>query len=284
MKKFTGILLVSDFDGTFFTRVTESYNKNINEIERFKNNGGLFAFATGRDYYSLLELEPNAGKIANAPVIIANGARLYDMSKKEYILNYPMNMKLFVEFLGIIYKKYPDIGVRFSCENGLTAPAINEIIKNDLGGFFLQNVSMREISLKKLLESGENVYKCVIVHEPYIVDDVRKTGENFWKDINCEFFFTKSYPRGLEVVNSNASKGKMTVKLKEYLKNRDNFDYKLFAIGDYDNDIDMLEFADYGAAPANALEPVKKSAKIHTVNHNEGAVADLIRIIEKDYV
>ena len=87
MGKFTGILLVSDFDGTFYNGINDGYKKNLAEIERFKSCGGLFAFATGRDYYSLLRLEPNAGNIANAPIILANGSRLYDARTKEYILN-----------------------------------------------------------------------------------------------------------------------------------------------------------------------------------------------------
>jgi Cof subfamily protein (haloacid dehalogenase superfamily) len=285
MGKFTGIILVSDFDGTFFSGITEGYKRNLTEIERFKNDGGLFAFATGRDYYSLLELEPNAGKVANAPIITANGSRLYDTNKKEYIFNHTLNMKLFSEFLEIISKKYPDIGIRFSCESGIVVNASNDIIKQDFSDLFLPNspISLREIPFQKLTDSGENVYKCVIGHVPEIVDDVRKIGESL-ENINREFLFTKSYPRGLEVVNSNASKGSMALKLKEYLNKKDNIEYKLFAIGDYDNDLDMINHADYGAAPANALEHVKKAAKIHTVSCRDGAVADLIRIIEKDYV
>jgi len=137
---------------------------------------------------------------------------------------------------------------------------------------------------RELAFSNEDVYKCVIVHEPAIVDDVRKIGESFEKDVNREFFYTKSYPRGLEIVNSNASKGKTALNLKEYLTVRENIKYKLFAIGDYNNDIDLITFADYGAAPANALDDVKKAAKIHTVSCGDGAVADLIRIIEKEYL
>jgi len=286
MKKFTGILLVSDFDGTFYGGVNDGYYKNIAEIERFKDNGGLFAFATGRDYYSLHELEPNAGIIANSPIVLANGSRLYDINKKEYILNYTLNMNLFSEILEIIHKKYFDIGIRFSCENGIVVNELNDIIRKDFADVFLPNVTLREMPFKELANSGEKVYKCVIVHDPEKVDDARKIGENFKSEsnINREFLFTKSYPRGLEIVNAQASKGAMAIKLKEYLTVRDNINYKLFAIGDYDNDFDMLNLADIGAAPANALDHVKSAAKVHTVNCKDGAVADFIKIIERDYI
>jgi len=284
MGKFTGILLVSDFDGTLFAQIKANYNKNIAEIGRFKNNGGLFAFATGRDYFSLLGLEPNAASIANAPSVITNGARLYDINKDEYIFNSTLNMKLFSEFLDIIHKKYPDIGIRFSCEKGIVVNVLNKILIKDFENTIMTNVTLREIPYKELLTSGEDVYKCVMVHDPEIIGDVREIGETFDKNINHKFLFTKSYPRGLEAVNSQASKGAMALKLKEYLSQRDNINYKLFAIGDYDNDLDMINLADCGAAPANALENVKKAAKVHTVSCNDGAVADFIGIIERDYV
>jgi len=284
MGKFTGIILVSDFDGTFFSPSPENYRKNIEEIERFKSCGGIFTFATGRDYHTLSSIEPDFENIAKAPDILANGARLYDINNKEYLYNYMLNMNLFSELLEIIYKTYPDIGVRFSVDNGMVVPVLNEILHNDLNMWSMQNVFMREMPVKDLIESGENVYKCVMIHDPEILDRVREIADGFNKNNNCEMFFSKTYLRGLEAVHKDASKNAMALKLKDYLNVRDNKKYKLFAIGDYDNDFDLIKIADCGAAPANALDYVKQAAKIHTVSCNDGAVADLIKIIEREYV
>ena len=287
MKKFDGILIVSDLDGTFFNGKPETHEKNVRAIERFKSGGGIFTFATGRDHYSLLTVVPDAEKIANAPIIIANGARLYDKDKKEYLYTFTLNMTLFSEFWEIAVEKYPDIGVRFSGEKGIIIPVLNEIMKQDFNDVALRNIKFREMPVKELAESGEDVYKCVIVHTPEILDDVRRIGESFDKfdkDINRDLFYTKSYPRGLEVVDKKSSKGEMSLRLKEYVSTKYNMAVKLFAIGDYDNDISLIESADYGAAPENALDHVKKSAKIRTVSCGDGAVADLIDIIEREYV
>lgn len=290
MGKFTGILIVSDLDGTFFSKIPEMYDKNVRAIERFKSEGGVFTFATGRDHYSLLTVVPEAEKIANAPIIIANGARLYDKDKKEYLYTFTLNMNMFSEFWEIACEKYPDIGVRFSGEKGIVIPDLNEIMRQDFNDVALKNIKFREMPVKELAESGEDIYKCVIVHTPEILDDVRKIGESFDKDLNRELFYTKSYPRGLEVVDKKSSKGEMALRLKKYVSDKYNADntysinnkeIKLFAIGDYDNDISMLEAADYGAAPENALDHVKEAAEILTASCNEGAVADLIDIIEK---
>ncbi|MCL1858976.1 MAG: HAD family hydrolase [Oscillospiraceae bacterium] len=284
MGKFTGILIVSDFDGTFYSPVKESYDKNINQIERFKNHGGIFTFATGRDCHTLLSIEPNAASIINAPAILANGAILCDMNNLEYIFKITLNMRLFSELLEIICEKYPEIGVRFSVDAGMVVPILNDILKNDLDIWSMDNVFLREMPVDKLINSGENVYKCVMIHEPEILDCVRKLAEDFNRANNCEFCFTKTYARGLETVNINASKGAAALRLKEYLANKNNQGYKLFAIGDYDNDLTMIKLADYGAAPENALEYVKQAAKIRTASCSDGAVADLIQIIEREYI
>jgi len=277
MGKFTGILLVSDFDGTFTSRIRENYKKNVDAVERFKSDGGMFAFATGRDYHSLLSIEPDFENIANAPVIMANGSRLYDTNKKEYIFSHVLDLPLFSEFLDGIYEIYPDLGVRFSCESGLVVPAMNKIIKDDLSDLFMQSISVRTMSVKELIESGEKVYKCVMIHTPEITNHLRELSHGFYG--RREICFTKTYDRGFEAVNINASKGATALKLIEYLNKRNNLEYKLYAIGDYDNDLDLIKSADFSGAPANALDEVKKAAAVITAAANEGAVADFIKII-----
>ena len=283
MGEFTGILLISDYDGTFTSQVPENYKKNVDAVGEFKKNGGLFAFATGRDYHSLLAIEPDFENIANAPVIIANGARLYDINAKNYIISHTLDLVLFSNFLEILYKRYPETGIRFSCDGGLVTPCLNELLIEDLNDIFMRDARVREMPFEQLRASGEGVYKCVMVNEPGTVDALKALAAEFCgsnPDAGCGIYFTKSYARGLEAVNKSASKGATALKLKEYLNARDKIKYKLCAIGDYDNDLDMIALADHGAAPANALDEVKKAAKTITAAASDGAVADFIEIIK----
>jgi hypothetical protein len=52
------------------------------------------------------------------------------------------------------------------------------------------------------------------------------------------------------------------------------------AIGDYLNDVEMLQEADIAAAPESAMAEVKCHAQIITVDHTQSAVADLVRQLE----
>jgi hydroxymethylpyrimidine pyrophosphatase-like HAD family hydrolase len=48
------------------------------------------------------------------------------------------------------------------------------------------------------------------------------------------------------------------------------------AIGDYDNDLEMIQWAGYGAAIGNALPRVKAAAEITVGTNEEGGVADFV--------
>ena len=73
--KFDNKLIVSDLDGTFFDSEVGIVRVNVDAINYFKENGGFFTFATGRNE---LTLEPDVIKLVNAPIICCNGSYLYD--------------------------------------------------------------------------------------------------------------------------------------------------------------------------------------------------------------
>ena len=71
----SGVLLVSDMDGTLVTGNFTIPQRNLEAIERFKQKGGTFTIATGRantsveKYNSILNL--------TTPAILYNGCLLY---------------------------------------------------------------------------------------------------------------------------------------------------------------------------------------------------------------
>jgi Cof subfamily protein (haloacid dehalogenase superfamily) len=273
MGKFTGIIIVSDIDGTFLSKVPENYKKNISAIEEFKAEGGIFTFATGRDFHSLKKVVPETENLANAPIIISNGAKLYDITTNQYIIDAGLNIPVFMKFIKSAIEKYPEIGVRFSGDGVFMTPDINSMIIDDLS-----KDNLLDRAKEMPLDEIDRTSKCVIVHtNPEILDDVQKMGEEFDKGKN--FYFAKSFETGLEAVNKDYTKGKTAQKLKEYLNIPNSV---LYAIGDYYNDVDMILAADIGVCPENAVDTVKALVKIITKSCDEGAVADLIKIINKN--
>ena len=76
MGKFDGVLLVSDFDDTLYAPDVAVPERNVSAIRYFTGEGGRFTVATGRAHRTFapyVHLVP-----LNAPVILSNGAAIYD--------------------------------------------------------------------------------------------------------------------------------------------------------------------------------------------------------------
>ena len=278
MGKFNGMLIVSDVDGTYLS--ASAIEKNIEAIEKFKEHGGLFTFATGRDFAALLEVIPNAMNIANAPIIVANGAQIYDFAQDKYIYDCPIADKaLLANIINRVLEKHPETGVRFSCEHNMIVPELCDMLRRDLEGYSLEKLGVMEMPIAELVASDIKIYKVVLVDRDTAenLESIREICKGIDRD--NELYFAKSYWCGLEVVNVNGSKGQAALQLKDYVNAQ-----TLYAIGDYENDIEMLKDADISASPENALDEVKRFAKIITKSCNDGAVADLIDIIERDHI
>lgn len=68
---YTGLLFVSDMDGTLITDRFEMPRRNIDAVRAFMAGGGRFAFATGRTRLSAGAFLDRVE--VNAPCILDNG-------------------------------------------------------------------------------------------------------------------------------------------------------------------------------------------------------------------
>lgn len=78
---FSDILLVSDLDGTFLSHAGKPVPENMEALRRFKDGGGLFAFASGRVHTNIRSIFPDPAEVCNVPAVLCNGAYLYDFGK-----------------------------------------------------------------------------------------------------------------------------------------------------------------------------------------------------------
>ena len=83
MGKFDGVLICSDFDGTFCPSTGRIPKANLEAVEYFTARGGRFTIATGRVLRTFLPRLPLAP--VNAPVILSNGGQLYDTTEGKML-------------------------------------------------------------------------------------------------------------------------------------------------------------------------------------------------------
>ena len=74
----------------------------------------------------------------------------------------------------------------------------------------------------------------------------------------------------LECVAKGVSKGTALSDVRARCENVQ----KILAVGDYENDLEMIRLADVGGAPGNAIEAVKRAADVVVAaDNNHSAVA-----------
>ena len=71
-------IVISDYDGTLDTSEND-IAKNIEAIQKFRNNGNLFVIATGRSY---LEIKPVLYPIPFDYLIVNHGSVILDKNEK----------------------------------------------------------------------------------------------------------------------------------------------------------------------------------------------------------
>ena len=94
-----------------------------------------------------------------------------------------------------------------------------------------------------------------------------------------EFAFERSNSLWLEISDKSCDKGAAVKRLKRELNLK-----RLITVGDYENDLSMIEAADIGYAVNNATDSLKIKADRITKSACGGAIAEIISEIENETV
>lgn len=270
MKDLSDIVIISDMDGTLLNSEKEITPDIFKAIEKFRMLGGKFTIATGRTIQSFL---PYADMLdIDMPVILYNGAMIYDYINKKslYTVYLPETAKkISIEIMNSI----ENLGGEILKQEGTYIFENNEYEQHhtDLCRIIPKFCSLENMPPEKWIKvlfaaAPENLNK--------LVDFIAKKGYN-------EVSFVKSSDIFYEMLEPSSNKGS-ALKIYRQLDGMQNL--KFISIGDYDNDIEMIQEADFGIVPSNAQPNVKSFADMVLKNScDEGAVAELIDlIIEKN--
>ena len=268
MGKFSGILFCTDLDGTLYKNDKTVSKENLDAIEYFKSQGGLFTFITGR-------VPKTSAKICeiikpNAPYGCVNGAGIYDNARKEYLWKTFLNDDV-AELIDSVSNKLPQIAIQANVEND-----VYFIKDNDAMVYFRSITGLDNIS-KKFEDIREPILKIVFAHnEEEQILKLEKLLNSHPKA--KDFDFIRSERRLYEILPKGTSKGDLLLKLADLL----GVDRKkTIAVGDYNNDISMIKCAGVGFAVSNARDCVKAVADRITVSNEENAIAAIIDELDK---
>lgn len=263
---FKNILIVSDLDGTLIGDNFEIPQRNIDAIRRFQKKGGNFTIATGRSEKAAIRYV-NIVKPATACIFL-NGGLIFDVNNKKIIYEKILDSSA-RGIIKQIIQKFPSIGIEiFSGDN------IYMVVTNQKSLEHVSHENLDYISCTIDEVSNDNWYKVLFSADE---DKLSKLTE-FTKTLDVQKIrFVRSASIYFEMLPDDVNKGTALKKLAKYL----NLDIKnTYAIGDYYNDIEMLNSAGVGVATANAPDDIKEVANYAVCHCNEGAIAELIEKIE----
>ena len=263
MLRYEKMILLSDMDGTLLDSDSEISPMNQKAINDFVSQGGLFGVATGR---SPVNAKPYLHDIfINIPCIFYNGCALYDYTEEKFLELYKLPGEKLIGYLKSCMSEFENVIIQvYSADkNYIITPESSvdeDTAANHQPYVVCQLDDLVDEEWIKILCSGKK--------DDLLAMENRLKDFDLQKEINWVF----SSDKYLEFLPQQATKGSMLSRLREIM----GADYKIYAVGDYYNDIEMLAEADVGIATANAPDAVKEAADVITVSNDESAVAEII--------
>ncbi len=201
------------------------------------------------------KIYPAFRSLVNAPVIMANGAILYDAEKDETFGEICFDGKFARKVVREVLSRFHGISwVVYSDSGELLAGIPPEKVPGD--------------RWRKMRFESADPAEIEACHRMLL--------ENYGHLYNC----TRSWYTITEIVDKTASKGNSIALERSYFRERGIDPLTVCAVGDFENDVELLRHADLSFCPENALPAVKAVSQKIVCHHRDGAVADVIEYLE----
>lgn len=267
MKKFDGIFICTDLDGTLLGSDGQVSPENLRAIEYFKSEGGSFTFITGR-------VPCTAGNLCervrpNVPYGCINGGGIYDQFNGRYVWFSTLSPRA-LELLDYIENEMPDMGIQVNTAERIYFSRNNAAMERFRQVTGVPNMERHHRAI------DETMAKVLFAHHDD--DRIEMLMALLAKHpLASEFDFIRSEHDLYEILPKGNSKGNVMVRIVEHL----GLDMsKTIAVGDYNNDVSMLRAASIGFAVSNACPAAKAAADRITVSNDEHALAKIIEELD----
>ncbi len=266
-KKFEGILICTDLDGTLLRDDKTISRENTEAIEYFKSEGGYFTFVTGR-MPSFVSKMYNAIN-PNAPFGCINGGGIFDHRTMKYVWTQSLDRSA-LEMVAAVDKEVDGVGIQVNTFDTIYFNKDNETMVH-----FRQETGLPNLSCHYNDVPGELAK--VVFGSDEEEDIQRLISVLNSHPLTSKFGYIRSEKRLYEILPKGISKGSVLMKLAEILSVSPE---RTIAVGDYNNDVAMLKAAGIGIAVKNASPEALAAADMVTVSNEEHAIARIIYDID----
>jgi len=270
MALFEDILLTVDFDRTLTAPNGQIPERNMQAIEYFMANGGTFTMNTGRSvatFWQYLDCIPH-----NAPFLMYNGSAAYDNG--ELSLLRPIDLDVW-QVLDTVHNLFPDMNleVQGTSVHYLVDPQPEMVA-------LYENLQWRYAYAQKDVDMAPFIKFSLFgtPKKPEVSTFFDLTPEDAKRFDEAEKTIAALYPGKVEVFRAAPriidvhAKGVSKIAAARALQARLG-KKTLVCVGDAENDISMLDGADFAFCPADGVVADRYETVCACA---EGAVADVI--------
>ena len=273
MGLYSDVLLTVDYDRTLTAPDSTIPQRNIDAIVYFIENGGTFTVNTGRSIpMSLAKLIPNVP--VNAPLLLYNGSAAYDKDSGKLTRYTPIELDA-AQVVSQLQDKFPQLHVE------IQAVDAHYLIRPDTGWEKYceytsciwryttpENIPQPFIKFSLYGQFRKNTVADMYTGTPEELALIEKAITFVEENWGYTLEIMRACPRIIDFHATGVSKLNSARLLQQELGKK-----ILVCVGDAENDIHMLDGADYAYCPADGIvakhyENVCKCA--------DGAVADVI--------
>ena len=268
--KFDGVLFFADYDDTLYNSRRAVSPENRAAVRYLIDNGGYFSIATGRAHRTFTPQIEKEDIPLNAPVVLSNGAAIYDYAGGRYLLDSCLD-KSAPHWLAELCGVFPALGFEAYHGEDIYVHNPNAVTREHLsrvgGAQILAPIGEMPTPWSKVILQQD---------EPYL-RRVQARLLSLWGS-RCEAIFSNRYL--LEMTAKGCNKGAMVDRVARLLGIAPQ---NLYCMGDNQNDIPMLALSAIPFAPANCSQPVKDWGARVLRHCDEHAVAQAIEILDFIY-
>ncbi|HRF58879.1 MAG TPA: Cof-type HAD-IIB family hydrolase [Fimbriimonadaceae bacterium] len=255
-------LIALDLDGTVLTSDRSPHPLMASALARATDRGIVLCFASGRTVASIRVFARELG--VSVPMVGCNGAYSVRADGREL---HHEPVPDFVRDRVLDYADEAGIHVNLYSRDEVLYPEASPW--NDLYLSRVKNLEPRQVSRETMRQTS--VTKLLLIDDP---ERIQRHLTYLRTQVSPdEGAVTISEPEYLEFLPPRVNKGFAVAKVAEDLGIAQA---EVAAMGDYLNDLEMLEWAGVSAAPANAAAPILRLVDRSFSSNNEGGAAEFV--------
>lgn len=263
---FSDILLTVDFDRTLTALDGSIPRRNLEAIEYFMQNGGIFTVNTGRSYVSFRKFLNTVP--VNGALLLLNGSAAWENGRFSAVKNITTDIW---PTMFLLKEKFPEVNLELQAPDRhyLVAPSASYAeyySRRDLPYDILE-LKKQKLDFVKIGIYGD-VHGALGIderEEKALFDEIT---DFLAAEFGDELEIFRATPRIINVHAKGVSKGAAARELQKKLGR-----HVLVCVGDEGNDVAMLDVADYAFCPADGVVADRYA---NVCPCGDGAIADVI--------